>query len=128
LTQPPIYDRDVLIAELQEAGIKHSPEKIVRIAKKPDGKIVFLESGDAKSGLQHILSNHLDDFARRGILQDKIPDAVMAAVVQGKFLRYQGIIAPPREIYEVVFNDRTQYIAVRVGDNGYIVGANPASV
>jgi len=85
---------DVLIAELQEAGIKHSPDKIVRIAKKPDGKIVFLESGDAKSGLQHILSNHQDDFARRGILQDKIPDAVMAAVVQGKFLRYQGIIAP----------------------------------
>jgi len=52
LTQPPISDRDVLIAELQEAGLKHSPEKIVRIAKKQDGKIVFLESGNAKSGLE----------------------------------------------------------------------------
>ena len=33
----------VLISELVQLGIKHTPEKIVKIAKQDDGKIVFLE-------------------------------------------------------------------------------------
>ncbi|WP_242054988.1 hypothetical protein [Nostoc flagelliforme] len=103
----------------------------MRIAKQADGKIVFLEEGKAGrtgSGLSHILKEHQDDFARRGISQNEIPDAVMAAVTRGKFLGYQGTIEPRRKIYQVIFNGQTQYIAVSVGDNGYIVGANPASL
>ncbi|MDZ7955657.1 hypothetical protein [Nostoc sp. DedQUE09] len=124
-------DKAALFAALCQAGINHSPEKVVRIAKQTDGKIVFLEQGKAGrrgSGLAHILNKHQDDFARRGISQNEIPDAVIAAVTRGKFLGYQGTIEPRREIYEVIFNGQTQYIAVSVGDNGYIVGANPASV
>ncbi|MCC5614348.1 hypothetical protein LC605_04495 [Nostoc sp. CHAB 5836] len=124
-------EKAALFAALCQAGIKHSPEKVVRIAKQADGKIVFLEEGKAGrrgSGLSHILKEHQDDFARRGISQNEIPDAVMAAVTIGKFLGYQGTIEPRREIYEVIFNGQTQYIAVSVGDNGYIVGANPASL
>ncbi|CBN57526.1 MULTISPECIES: hypothetical protein [Kamptonema] len=34
-------DNSALIAELEEAGIKHTPEKIVRIAKRLDGRIIF---------------------------------------------------------------------------------------
>lgn len=52
----------------------------------------------------------------------------MAAVTTGMFLGYQGKIEPRREIYEVSFHGQTQYIAVTVSDNGYIVGANPASL
>jgi hypothetical protein len=116
-------DKAALFTALFQAGIKHSPEKVVRIAKQADGKIVFLEEGKAGrrgSGLSHILKKHQDDFARRGISQNEIPDAVMAAVTRGKFLGYQGTIEPRREIYEVIFNGQTQYIAVSVGDNGYI--------
>ncbi|NEP58411.1 MAG: hypothetical protein F6K31_15565 [Symploca sp. SIO2G7] len=123
-------EKAALIAELQKAGIKHTPEKIIRIAKNADGKILFLEEGKAGkggSGLAHILDNHQEDFARRGITEDQIPDAVIAALVQGRFIRNQGTIFPPREIYEIPFNGITQYIAVSVGNNGYIVGANPAS-
>jgi hypothetical protein len=32
-----------LIAELQQVGIKHDPEKILRISRLLDGQIVFLE-------------------------------------------------------------------------------------
>lgn len=60
--------------------------------------------------------------------ENEIPDAVMAAVTRGKFLDYQRTIEPRRAIYEVIFNGQTQYIAVTVSDNGYIVGANPASL
>ena len=57
-------EKAALIAELQEAGIKHSPEKIVRVAKKHDGTIVFLEEGKGGkrgSGLAHILEKHSDN-------------------------------------------------------------------
>ncbi|MBS3025792.1 MAG: hypothetical protein HCA25_01505 [Dolichospermum sp. DET50] len=124
-------EKAALIAELSELGIKHNPEKIVQIAKQADGKIVFLEDGKAGkrgSGLAHILKEHRDDFARRGISENQIPDAVMAAVTSGTLLGYQGTTELPREIYEVNFNGKKQYIAVTVGDNGYIVGANPASL
>ncbi|MEH1874907.1 hypothetical protein [Nostoc sp.] len=102
-------DKTALFAALCQAGIKHSPEKIVRIAKQADGKIVFLEEGKAGrrgSGLSHILKEHRDDFARRGISENEIADAVIAAVTTGKFLGYQGIIEPRREIYEVIFNNK----------------------
>ncbi len=124
-------EKIALIAKLTQTGVKHTPEKIVRIAKLADSKIVFLEEGKAGrrgSGLAHILQQHREDFQRRGILEHEIPDAVMTAVISGRFLGYQGTVEPRREIYEVIFNGQTQYIAVSVGDNGYIVGANPASL
>lgn len=124
-------DRLALLAELTQAGIKHNPEKIVKIAKQANGKIVFLEEGKITkraSGLAHILKEHKEDFTRRGISEKEIPDAVIAAVTSGTFLGYQGTAEPPREIYEVIFNGKKQLIAVTVSDNGYIVGANPASL
>jgi hypothetical protein len=119
-----------LISELPP-DTKHNPEKIVKIAKKADGKIVFLEegkSGKRGSGLLHILERHKEDFAKRGISEDEIADVVITAVANGIFLGYQGTVEPRREIYEVTFNGKKQFIAVTVGNNGYIVGANPASL
>jgi hypothetical protein len=49
--------KSALIAELAP-DTKHTPEKIVKIAKQADGKIVFLEEGNSDSGLQHILEKH----------------------------------------------------------------------
>ena len=124
-------EKSALISELVKLGIKHTSEKIVKIAKQADGKIVFLEEGKLGkrgSGLLHILEKHQEDFAKRGISEDEIADVIMAAVISGMFLGYQGTVEPRREIYEVNFNGKKQYIAVTVGDNGYIVGANPASL
>jgi hypothetical protein len=125
LSQQPDYqaEKATLIAELNQAGIKHNPDKIVRIVKQADGKILFLEEGNSEAGLQQILE-HLEEFSHLGIEPDEIPDAVIAAVTQGKMLGYQGK-KKTRAIYEVNFNGKTQYIAVTVSNNGYIVGANP---
>ena len=117
-------EKAALITELNQASIKHTPEKIVRIAKQPNGKIVFLEEGNTEAGLQHILEEHLEQFADFGIEPDQIPDAVIAAVTQGRIISYQGR-KKTRVIYEVIFNGKIQYIAVTVSNNGYIVGANP---
>ena len=81
MTQNPDYEteRSALITELQAKGIKHNPEKIVRIAKCTDDQIVFLETGDENRGLQHILAK-ADQFARIGINVDEIVDIVMGAI------------------------------------------------
>ncbi|MDZ8106410.1 MAG: hypothetical protein RM338_12425 [Nostoc sp. DedQUE12a] len=117
-------DKAALLAALSQAGIKHSPEKIVRIAKQGDGKIVFLEEGNTEAGLQHILEEHSSEFLNQGIEVEQIPDVIIAAVTQGRVIGFQGR-RKTRTVYEVSFNEKTQYIAVTVGDNGYIVGANP---
>jgi len=132
LTQPPEPDRQSqkasLIAELQEAGIKHTPEKILRIAKTVDGQIVFLEEGNARSGLKHIVENHISQFTDLGISPNQIPDAIITAVTQGQIVGSQGKRrSNPRAIYQFTFNGETKYLAVQVSDNGYIVSANPRS-
>ena len=33
----------------------------------------------------------------------------------------------PRTVYEFIYNGNKQRVAVQVGENGYIVGANPKS-
>jgi hypothetical protein len=82
-------EKSALIAELAP-DTKHTPEKIVKIAKQADGKIVFLEEGNSDSGLQHILEKHSLEFADQGIQQNQIPDAIIAALAEGKMIRYQG--------------------------------------
>jgi hypothetical protein len=114
---------DSLIRGLSEQGINHTPENIVRIAQNSDGKTIFLETGNSRAGLQHIVERHMDDFAARGISQDQIPDAVIAATTQGKIIGTQG---RSRIIFEVKFNNQIQRIAVEIGSNGFIVSANPA--
>jgi hypothetical protein len=123
--RPLATKKNTLLAELKKNGVKHNPDAIIRIDRDPKGLVVFLEQGDERSGLSHILAAHGADFERRGIPRDQIPDAVIAAVTKGKIVGSQGR-TPGRPIYEVDFNGKRQRIAVSTGDNGYIVGANPA--
>lgn len=120
----PADEKNTLIAELRQAGVKHTPEQILRIAKLPNGKIVFLETGNASSGLQQILENHKDEFAEKGIYEAEVPDAVILAVIGQTIVGYQK---QNRPIYQITFNGKTHLIAVTVGSNGYIVCANPRS-
>lgn len=115
-----------LVAALRRQGVKHTPEAIVRIERMPDGRIVFLErgkGGEKGTGLAHILEEHSADFANRGISQDEIPDLIMTALRQNHIV---GYLSETRPIYKVVFNGHVHYVAITVGDNGYVVGANPA--
>ncbi len=116
-----------LIAEVVASGEKISPEKVVMITRDPNGKIVWLESGNTKSGLEHIINKHGHEFNGRGIANNDIPDYVLEAVYQGNVVGTQGK-RNPRTIYEFVYNGKTQRIAVQVGSNGYIVGANLKSL
>lgn len=112
-----------LIAEVQANGGKISPNKVIMIAKDPNGKIVWMETGNSHSGLEHIINQHGKEFNGRGIANADIPNYVLEAVRQGKVVGTQGK-CNPRTIYEFTYNGKKQLIAVQVGKNGYIVGAN----
>jgi filamentous hemagglutinin len=116
-----------LINEVIANGEKISPDKVVMITKVPSGKIVWLETGNQSSGLQHIINEHGHEFNGKGISNEEIPDYVLEAVYQGNVVGTQGK-RNPRAVYEFVYNGQTQRIAVQVGSNGYIVGANPKSL
>lgn len=115
-------EREELIAQLRVSGVKHNPDDILGIARLSDGKIVFLEIGNDGAGWQHIRKEHAENFAARGIPENQIIDAVMAAVINGRILGNQG---RSRTVYEIELNGAIQYISVQVASNGYIVGANP---
>jgi len=112
-----------LFKEMTAQGIKYTPENIVSAAKDSSGKIIFLEKGSSKAGLQHIVEEHGSQFAQIGVSEARIPDVVMKAVTDGKIVGYQGA-GTGRPIYETVINGKKYNIAVTVGNNGYIVGAN----
>jgi filamentous hemagglutinin len=110
-----------LIDELARQKIKHTPENIIAIAQDTDGRIIFLETGTARAGLQHVIDRHAADFAARTIEEAQIPDLIIAAVTRGKQVGLQG----GRPIYEVEFSGKTHHVSVEVGSNGFVVGANP---
>lgn len=116
-----------LIDEVISNGDKISPDKVVMITRDPKGKIVWLEEGNNRSGLQHIINEHGHEFNGKGISNEDIPDYVLEAVYQGNIVGTQGK-RNPRTVYEFVYNGVKQRIAVQVGSNGYIVGANPKSM
>jgi len=115
-----------LLDELANSGVKYNPDDLVAVTKTPDGKLVWLENGNSQAGLNHVM-NHADDFAKKGIAKDEITDLVMKALNKGEIVGYQGK-GTGRPIYKVTFNGETQGVAITVGSNGFIVGANPKSL
>ena len=111
--------------KLASNGVKFTRQDVIATGTTPDGKIIFLETGNPAAGLQHIIDDHANDFANIGVPSSQIPSVVMQAVTEGKVVGYQGA-GTGRPIYETIVNGQSQRIAVTVGDNGFIVGANPA--
>jgi len=117
------------LIELKNSKVKFTPEDVIFTHKMPDGKIVFLEKGYQKAkkgaGLEHIYYRHLNDFSRKSISKEEIPDVLMQAVSQNG----ENIVgkAGTANVYEIVHNGKKQHIAIDIGSNGYIVRANPVS-
>ncbi len=116
-----------LIDEVIANGEKISPDDVLLITKEPNGKIVWLETGNTSSGFQHIVDRHSHEFNGSGVANNDIPNYVLEAVYQGNIVGTQGK-RNPRTIYEFVYNGKTRRVAVQVGSNGYIVSANPKSM
>jgi hypothetical protein len=113
-----------LFTELAASGVNHTADAIVAIGKRADGQTVFLEKGNNQAGLQHIFRQHGSEFNAAGIPHSQIPDLVHKAATQGVQVGMQNT----RPIYEVAFMGKTYRVAVDVGSNGFVVGANMRSL
>lgn len=119
-----------LVSQLDASGVKYNKKDVVAITKDPDGNIVWLEKGhlgDKASGLAHIIEEHGADFEKQNISRDEIPQYLMQAVKSGTIVGYQGR-GKGRPIYEFKYEGKTRRVAISIGSNGYIVGANPKSI
>lgn len=116
-----------LIDEVISRGDKINSSEVIGIAKDKNGKIVWLEKGhlgSSPSGLAHIMDAHENDFNRKGISSSDIPDFVLSAASKGDIIGYQGK-GKGRPIYQINYSGKDYKVAITVGSNGYIVGANP---
>ncbi len=118
-----------LIAEVKQLGVKCNSNEIIGITRDTNGKIVWLEKGhlgDRASGYAHIVDAHGKDFINVGV--NDIPEYLLTAISEGKIIGYQSVTnATPRPVYEFFYNGDWNYVAITIGDNGYIVGANPVT-
>ena len=69
-----------LLDELAANKVRFTRENVIAIARSPSGQIVFLETGNSRAGLQHIVSEHAIDFANISVSQVEILNVVMQAV------------------------------------------------
>ena len=116
-----------LIEEVLANGDKITPSEVIGITKDGSGKIIWLEEGHLgsnPSGLAHIKDAHESHFVKQGIPSSDISDFVLTAVSKGEIVGYQGK-GTSRPIYKVTYGEKDYKVAVTVGSNGYIVGANP---
>ena len=119
-----------LLNELSRSGVKYTAENVVAITRTANGQLVWLETGSTGSrgaGLAHILEKHASDFMAKGIESNQIPEFITTTLSKGRIVSYQGQ-GTGRPIYEVIYNGVKQQVAITLGNNGFIVGANPTTL
>ena len=113
----------VYIEDLMRGGTKVTPQNVVNIRRLPDGRTVWLETGNDTAGLQHIYKRHEIDFVNKGVPRDQISSVGMGALESGAVVGTNGTA----NFYRIVHNGVEQHIAIGVGSNGFVVRANPVS-
>ncbi|MGO7654341.1 hemagglutinin repeat-containing protein [Rhizobium ruizarguesonis] len=114
--------RTRLIDELIGKGVKVAPQSVIEV-QRVNGKTIWLETGSSTAGLRHIVGEHGAEFAQRGFSELEIPNVLFAALQQNNVVGYQGRGAG-RPIYEFDYRGQIYRLAITVGNNGFIVGAN----
>ena len=108
-----------LMEELENSGVKYTPENVMCIVKTPDGLLQWLETGKESSGWMHI-ERHVAEFQKRGVDD---PYSFLCEVLQTQPVR-RGV--RPKGPYAIYMVDGKKYI-LAYGKNGYIVSFYPRS-
>lgn len=109
-----------LMDELTKSGVKYNSADVLMVTKNADGKLLWLEKGNPKKGLEHIL-NHSDDLLAKGVDVNNIPAFIkndlltQAPINTGR--NANGLFA------DFAYNN--QKFRLAYGDNGFIVSLFP---
>ena len=112
-----------LVESLLRQGAKVSPDAVVDIRRLSDGRIVWLEKGDDAAGLRHLIREHGQQFARKGIGRTQLSDFLMQTLIEGKIVGTNG----GEPVYRVLYNGSVHYVKLVTGSNGFLVTAHPVS-
>jgi filamentous hemagglutinin len=77
----------------------------------------------SEHGLNRV-KTHAPEFLQKGIPEAELADFIMEAILNGRITDYQGK-GSGRPIYELTWKGKQQKVAITVGNNGFVVGANP---
>jgi len=92
------------------------------VTRTPDGKLLWLETGNNSVGLNHIVNRHSADFARKGIPTNNIP-SFLRGILQSAPINSGTTPSGPFADYMVNGN----VFRVAYGTNGFIVSFYPIS-
>lgn len=112
-----------LLEQLTVSGVNFSREGLLGMRLDANGKLIFLEIGNADAGLIHILMRHGREFAQLGFAPDQVGDVVLTGAATGRIVGYQGK-GTGRPIYQFTYKGKEYRVSIVVGSNGYIVAAN----
>lgn len=112
-----------LLNELRQRGEKFNEKDVVMITKTKKKELVWLEKGNKKKGLEHIIKRHEKDLEKKfGVKKQNIPSFVKDVFTNGveisNKLKNGG--------YQKEYLYKGKYIVISgVGTNGFIVSIYP---
>lgn len=112
-----------LLNELRQSGVKFTEKEVIMITKAKKNELVWLEKGNKRKGLEHILLRHEKDLERKfGLKKEEIPGFVKDVFTNGtevsSKLKNGG--------YQKEYLYKGKHIIISgVGTNGFIVSIYP---
>ena len=115
------------IALLKNSGVKFNEKNIVFATRDNKGMVVWLETGNKNSGLQHIIANHGTDFQNvYGVEKKNIPGFIKNLVSSGHVLNERVVMKNGKPGFERIYEyDNKHFTVSGIGINGYIVSVYP---
>ena len=117
----------ILIDELKRRNEKFTEEDIQFITRDTSGNIVWLESGNPKAGLTHIIERHEKDFKDKcNISKEELPNFLNEVFSNGEIL-YNGIVNEKPGYTRIIKYKDNYFFQAGVGTNGFIISTYPIS-
>ncbi len=118
------------IGMLENAGVKYNKEDVIFAVKTKEGRLYWLEKGNDKAGLNHIIGRHGSQFMEAyGVSKQDIPGFIKNMVTSGNLISERTKIKNGRITLEQYYKYKGKlYTLNAVGTNGFIVSVYPAGL
>lgn len=124
------------VEDLEKAGVKFNKEDVVFVTKDKTGQLLWLEKGNSKTGLEHILNGngrspgHAKDFEKAfGVQKENVANYINHIISTGNIISNTKKLVGLREGFERIYScDGNYYLLTGIGTNGFIVSAYPIKI
>ena len=123
------WERDPLYKELAKSGSKFNKNDVKFVVKDKSGQLIWLEKGNSKFGLEHIVQRHEQDFKKiHGVSRDNIVPHIKIIISQGNIEYSKTVSRNGRSGFEKLYNYQGKYYLLSaIGSNGYLVSTYAVS-